>query len=102
MLICDLLNVWSIWFSSAVSPTRTAAAGDRSAAGRAADREDSAAQAHAEAAGSPGGEQKDREDQAQRQRKGTLQIYSLNSLVMLFLPWLHMSKQVNFFVPVDK
>lgn len=78
-----------------MSPTRTAAAGDRSAAGRAAGGEDSAAQTHAEAAGSPGGEQKDREDQAQRQRKGTL-------LLSTFLPWLHMSKQVNFFVPVDK
>lgn len=84
MLICDLLNVWSIWFSLAVSPTCTAAAGDRSAAGRAADGEDSATQTHTEAAGSPGGEQKDREDQAQRQRKGTLQIYFLNSLLMLF------------------
>lgn len=63
MHICDLLNVWSIWFSWAACLVLSAAAGDRSAAGRAADREEAAAQTHTEAAGSSAGDQKDGEEQ---------------------------------------
>lgn len=41
--ICDLFSVWSVWFNSALSSDLSAAAGNRSAAGWVADREEAAA-----------------------------------------------------------
>ena len=73
MHICDLLNVWSMWFSPAPSPVLSAAAGDRPAAGRAADGEEAAAQAHTEVAGSAAGEQTDGQAQTHQQAKGIMQ-----------------------------
>lgn len=70
MHICDLLNIWSIWISSAASAVLPAAAGDRPAAGWAADGEEAAAQTHTEASGSTAGEQTDGEAHTHRQRKG--------------------------------
>lgn len=72
MRICDLLSLWSIWFTSAASPVPSAAAGDRPAAGRAAVREEPAAQTHTEAPGSTAGGQTDGKAQTQRQTKGIM------------------------------
>lgn len=105
MHICDLLKLWSIWFSSAASPVLSAAAGDRPAAGRAADREEPSAQTHAEAAGSTAGGQTEGEAQTHRQAKGIVIklisnfvffigcIYDFYAMIVLIVTfkWLNMS-----------
>lgn len=91
MHISDLLKLWSVWFSSVVSPVLSAAAGDRPTAGRAADGEEPAAQTHAEAAGSPARGQTKGETQTHRQTKGE---------TCFFLCHVLMTKhyQLNFFL----
>lgn len=54
------------------APVLSAAAGDRPAAGRAADGEEPAAQTHTEAAGSTAGGQTEEEAQTHRQTKGIM------------------------------
>lgn len=70
--------------ASTLSPGHSAAAGDRFAAGGAADGEDAAAQANTKAAGSEGGKQENGEEQAWQQRKGKLQSCSFFTVAGLW------------------
>lgn len=73
----------------------SAAAGDRPAAGRAANGEDAAAPTHTEAAGSTAGDEEDGEQQTQRQAKGT--VWQNESQVFVF-NWFLMHVQYDTLV----